>query len=223
LLNLGEKKIVWKPGTEDAGNLLGTARTLDTVRGSVKLEPGLISRDGWTVIDDSNRALFDSTDFAFTQGEQSPWPWVILRPAGDRQDWYFFGYGHDYKRALYDFTRVAGKIPLPPRFAFGAWWSRYWSYTDQEFEQLIQEFHTHDTPLDVLVMDIDWHPTFSEVAGNNKLDASGHKLGWTGYSWNKLLFPDPTQFLADMHEQGLKTTLNIHPASGVQPWEDRII
>jgi alpha-glucosidase (family GH31 glycosyl hydrolase) len=219
-LNLGEKKIVWKPGTEDTGNLLGTTRTLDTVRGSIKLEPGLISRDGWTVVDDSNRALFDSTDFAFTQGEQSPWPWVMLRPAGDRQDWYFFGYGHDYKRALYDFTRVAGKIPLPPRFAFGAWWSRYWSYTDQEFEQLIQEFHTHDTPLDVLVMDIDWHPTFSEVAGNIKLDASGHKLGWTGYSWNKLLFPDPTQFLADVHEQGLKTTLNIHPASGVQPWED---
>jgi alpha-glucosidase len=219
-LNLGDKKLVWKPGTEDSGNLLGTTRTLDTIRGSVKLEPGLISRDGWTLVDDSNRALFDSTDFAFTQGEQSPWPWVMLRPAGDRQDWYFFGYGHDYKRALYDFTRVAGKIPLPPRFAFGVWWSRYWSYTDQEFEKLIQEFHTHDTPLDVLVMDIDWHPTFNEVAGNIQLDASGHKLGWTGYSWNKLLFPDPNQFLADVHQQGLKTTLNIHPASGVQPWED---
>jgi alpha-glucosidase len=219
--NLGETKIVWKPGMADTGNLLGTTRTLDRVRGSdVELEPGLISRDGWTVVDDSARPLFDSADFSFTRGEESPWPWVVLRASGERQDWYFFGYGHEYKRALYDFTQVAGKIPLPPRFAFGAWWSRYWSYTDHEFEQLIHEFHTHQTPLDVLVIDMDWHPTFNEVAGNNKLDASGHRLGWTGYSWNKLLFPDPDQFLSRVHEQGLKATVNLHPAGGVQPWED---
>lgn len=219
--SLNGKKVVWKPGMEDAGNLLGTTRTLDRIRGSdVKLDPGLISRDGWTVVDDSARPLFDSANFAFTGGGRSPWPWVVTRPAGDRQDWYFFGYGHDYKRALYDFTRVAGKIPLPPRFAFGAWWSRYWSYTDQEFIELIRGFRQQNTPLDVLVIDMDWHPTFSELAGNRKLDASGHELGWTGYSWNKLLFPNPDEFLAHVHEQGLKTTVNIHPASGVQPWED---
>jgi len=219
--SLNGKEVVWKPGMADTGNLLGTTRTLDRVQGAdVKLEPGLISRDGWTIVDDSTRQLFDSDDFSFTAGERSPWPWVTARPAGDRQDWYFFGYGHDYKRALYDYTRVAGQIPLPPRFAFGAWWSRYWAYTDQQFNQLIQGFHQHDTPLDVLVIDIDWHPTFNEVAGNQKQDASGHLLGWTGYSWNKLLFPDPDQFLKGIHAQGLKATVNIHPASGVQPWED---
>ena len=181
--NLNGKEIIWRPGMVDTGNLLGTTRTLDRVQGSdVQLEPGLISRDGWTVVDDSTRQLFDSDDFSFVEGERSRWPWVTPRPAGERQDLYFFGYGHDYKGALYDFTRVAGKIPLPPRFAFGAWWSRYWSYTDQQFNQLIRGFHQHDTPLDVLVIDIDWHPTFNEVAGNTQLDASGHKLGWTGYS-----------------------------------------
>ena len=218
--SLNGNEVVWKPGMEDTGNLLGTTRTLDRVRGSdVKLEPGLISRDGWTVVDDSTRQLFSSADFSFAQGERSPWPWVMSRPPGDRQDWYFFGYGHDYKRTLYDFTRVAGQIPLPPRFAFGAWWSRYWSYTDQEFDELIRGFRQHDTPLDVLVIDIDWHPTFNEVAGHNAKDASGHRLGWTGYSWNKLLFPDPTEFLSDVREQGLKATVNLHPAGGVQPWE----
>ena len=220
--SLNGKEMVWKPGMEDIGNLLGTTRTLDGVQGSdVKLEPGLISRDGWTVVDDSTRPLFDSADFTFSEGEQSAWPWVMSRRPGDRQDWYFFGYGHDYKRALYEFTLVAGKIPLPPRFAFGAWWSRYWSYTDQEFNELIQGFHQHDVPLDVLVIDMDWHPTFSELAGDGKVDASGHDLGWTGYSWNRLLFPDPDKFLAHVHQQGLKATVNIHPASGVQPWEDR--
>ncbi|HKN60284.1 MAG TPA: TIM-barrel domain-containing protein, partial [Candidatus Acidoferrales bacterium] len=216
------KDVVWNPGVEDTGNLLGTARTLDGVRGSnTKLEPGLVSRDGWTLVDDSTRPLFDSADFSFAQGEKSPWPWVIERPSGDRQDWYFFCYGHDYRAALSDFTRVAGKIPLPPRFAFGAWWSRYWSYTDQEFEQLVQQFQSHEVPLDVLVIDMDWHPTFGTRWWDKKTDASGHSLGWSGYSWNKVLFPNPPAFLDYLHQQGLKATVNMHPASGVQPWETR--
>jgi alpha-glucosidase (family GH31 glycosyl hydrolase) len=221
-LKVGGQDVVWHPGMQDTGNLLGTARTLDQVRGSnTKLGPGLISRDGWVLVDDSTRPLFDSADFSFTQGEKSVWPWVIERPPGDRQDWYFFGYGHDYRRALYDFTRVAGKIPMPPRFAFGTWWSRYWSYTDQEFEQLVSSFQTHEVPLDVLVIDMDWHPTFGQHWWDKTVDPSGHSLGWTGYSWNKLLFPDPPAFLSWVHRQGLKATLNMHPASGVQPWETR--
>ena len=52
-----------------------------------------------------------------------------------------------------------------------------------------------------------------------EVDQSGHDLGWTGYTWNKLLFPDPEQFLKKLHDEGLKVTLNLHPASGIQPWE----
>src|ERR1700723_3459120 len=92
--SLNGKEMVWKPGMPDSGNLLGTTRTLDRVQGSdVQLEPGLISSDGWTVVDDSTRQLFDSDDFSFASGESSPWPWVAAPPAGDRQNWYFFGYG----------------------------------------------------------------------------------------------------------------------------------
>jgi len=212
----------WHPGMPDTGNLMGTARTLDGAKGAnTRLEPGLVSRDGWVLVDDSTRPLFDSADFSFLQGEKSPWPWVIERPAGDRQDWYFFGYGHDYRQALHDFTRVAGRIVLPPQFAFGAWWSRYWSYTDQEFKELVRGFQTHEVPLDVLVIDMDWHPTFGKHWWDPELDQSGHNLGWTGYTWNRILFPEPTSFLKWVHQQGLKATLNMHPASGVEPWEDR--
>jgi len=220
---LNGKRLTWHPGTPDTGNLMGTTRTLDGALGDKTKEPiapGLLSRDGWTLVDDSTRPLFDSADFSLIN-ESSPWPWVLQRPGGDRQDWYFFGYGHDYKQALGDYILVAGRIPLPPRFAFGAWWSRYWAYSDQELEDLVQGFRENDVPLDVLVIDMDWHPTFAPSrAGHHALDQSGHTLGWSGYSWNKLLFPDPEQFLKHIHEQGLKATLNLHPASGVQPWED---
>ncbi len=204
------KTVEWRPGMEDRGNLQGTLRTLDGVKGSTRLEAGLVSRDGWVVVDDSTRPLYDKSD----------WPWVMPRSAGKRQDLYFLGYGHDYKQALGDFVKVAGRIPLPPRFAFGTWWSRYWSYTDEEFNQLVTEFEEHDVPLDVLVVDMDWHLTFGVKWWENKQDQSGHSLGWTGYTWNKALFPDPQEFLGWVHEHGLKATLNMHPASGVQPHEE---
>ena len=221
---LNGKPVTWHPGTPDTGNLMGTTRTLDGALGDKTkdpIEPGLLSRDGWTLVDDSSRPLFDSADFSFVNGESSPWPWVMQRPAGDRQDWYFFGYGHDYKQALGDYTLIAGRIPLPPRFAFGAWWSRYWAYTDQELDDLVRHFRENDVPLDVLVIDMDWHLTFGPSgAGEKPKDQSGHTMGWSGYTWNKLLFPDAEQFLKHIHEEGLKVTLNLHPASGVQPWED---
>ncbi len=216
----GGVPVVWYPGLVDTGNLQGTARTLDGARGDKimePIEPGLLSRNGWTLVDDSARPLFDSDDFTFAQGERSPWPWIVSRPAGDRQDWYFFGYGHSYKQALADYVRVAGRIPLPPRFAFGAWSSRYWAYSDQELEDLAGNFRENDTPLDVFVIDMDWHNTLGMHF--DKMDQSGHKQGWSGYSWNPLLFPDPSSFLGKLHRQGLRTTLNLHPASGVQPWE----
>ena len=221
---LNGQKVTWHPGTPDTGNLMGTTRTLDGALGDKTkepIDPGLISRDGWTLVDDSTRPLFDSTDFSFVNGDGSPWPWVMQRPAGDRQDWYFFGYGHDYKQALGDYILIAGRIPLPPRFAFGAWWSRYWAYSDQELDDLVRGFREDSVPLDVLVIDMDWHLTFGPSgAGEKPKDQSGHTTGWSGYTWNKLLFPDPEQFLKRIHEEGLKVTLNLHPASGVQPWED---
>ena len=221
-LTVDGRPVTWHPGMPDTGNLQGTTRTLDGALGDKTkepIEPGLLSRDGWTVVDDSTRPLFDSDNFTFAQGEKSPWPWVMLRPAGDRQDWYFFGYGHDYKQALHDFVTVAGRIPLPPRFAFGAWWSRYWAYSDQELDDLVRGFHENDVPLDVLVIDMDWHLSKEQLQKMNETDQSGHGLGWSGYTWNPLLFPDPKLFLDHIHDQGLKVTLNLHPASGVQPWE----
>lgn len=143
--------VVWHAGMQDTGNLEGTTRTLDGALGGKTREPmgpGLVSKDGWTVVDDSARPLFDSDDFTFKQGEQGEWPWVVTRTGADRQDWYFFGYGHEYRKALADYVKVAGRIPLPPRFAFGAWWSRYWAYSDQELDGLVDGFRENNTPLE---------------------------------------------------------------------------
>jgi alpha-glucosidase len=221
-LTVDGKEVIWHPGLTAPDNLQGTTRTLDGALGGKTQEPmgeGLVSRSGWALVDDSTRPLFDSADFRFLEGEKSPWPWVMERPAGERQDLYFFGYGHDYRKALGDYVKVAGRIPLPPRFAFGAWWSRYWDYSDQELDELVKGFHENDVPLDVFVIDMGWHIGKPQLKAAGEVDQSGHDLGWTGYTWNKVLFPDPDDFLARLHAEGLKTTLNLHPASGIEPWE----
>lgn len=199
----------WHPGMKDTANMKGTIRTLDGVNGPTALPSGLIARDGWHVVNDSNRPLFDNSD----------WPWVVPRPDNGQQDWYFLGYGHDYKGELGDFIKVAGKIPMPPRFAFGYWWSRYWAYTDEEFKDLVHQFHTHEVPLNVLVIDMDWHKTWGLDWTHPQRDQADQPKGWTGYTWNPTYFPNPTKFLDWMKKQHIKVTMNLHPASGIQPYE----
>ena len=69
----GAFQFTWKPGMKQQANLKGTFRTLDNLDGDVRagdthegkkgtkmeLEDGLIARDGWTLIDDSQSLLFD--------------------------------------------------------------------------------------------------------------------------------------------------------------------
>ena len=216
---VNRKYVSWKPGMEPTGNLMGTARTLDGCSGpdhinyNDPMETGILSRDGWALVDESTRHLLVKED--------SDWgEWVAVRPEGEVQDWYLFAYGHDYKAALADFTKVAGKIPLPPKFVFGYWWSRYWDYSDEEFIALGKEFRDRGLPIDVMIIDMDWHQTWPRTGRRIGRDEMGQGVGWTGYSWDRDLFNDPDAFLAEVHSQGLKTALNLHPASGIVPRED---
>ena len=214
---LGDTERTWRPGDLDTANLLGTTRTLDRANGYKLIEPlekGILSRDGWAVVDDSKRHLLLPDSSAW--GE-----WVASRSDREYQDWYLFAYGHDYKQALHDYSLVAGRSPLPPKYAFGYWWSRYWQYSDNELVNLIGQMRSHDIPIDVLIVDMDWHETWGMThAKNTPKDEYGQRIGWTGYTWQKELFPSPENFLKWTENEGLKVALNLHPASGIQPYED---
>lgn len=214
------RKVVWHPGADTSGNLLGTTRTLDGCEGFGKIsyrdnymDGGVLSRDGWAVVDESHRHILVKN--------RSDWgEWVACRPAGDRQDLYLFAYGHDYTAALKDFTRICGRIPMPPKYTFGYWWSRYWIYTDDEMIALAREMRERRIPIDVMIVDMDWHETWKPLTERIGRDHFRQSRGWTGYTWNRDLFPDPAGFLAELHRMNFKTALNIHPASGIQPYED---
>lgn len=224
------KPVTWRPGMAATGNLRGTVRTLDGIDGRFDsktlrrfrrkgeaekrpLEDGILSRDGWAIVDESDRHVFEKKD--------SDWgEWVAARPEGARQDLYIFAYGHDYKAALADFTKVAGKIPMPPKYTFGYWWSRYWHYTDDELLAIAAELREHEVPADIFVIDMDWHLTWKQMDKSKGKDEFGQARGWTGYSWNHDLIENPVGLLHDIHALGFKTSLNLHPASGIRPYED---
>ena len=189
----------WQYSYPDQSNLGGTIRTLDSADGPLSLPDGLISRSGWAVADDSQSLIFDENEWLQPR-ETSP----------EKRDLYFFGYAQDYLAAITDYQRVSGKPALLPRWALGNWWSRYWTYSDQELLELIDTFTQLHIPLSVCIVDMDWHIT---KTGNSS-------SGWTGYTWNRDLFPEPEQFIDELHQRGLKTALNLHPAEGVHPHEE---
>ena len=200
IISLKDSGVVWHYGQEDLLNLKGTARTLDDIDGAVALEEGLVSRSGWYLWDDSRQLLF------------APDGWLTPRNEDEGyRDLYFFGYGHDYYACLRDFSKVAGTVPILPRWALGNWWSRYWPYSAEELLTLMGEFRIRKVPLSVCIVDMDWHI----------VETGNTSSGWTGYTWNRDLFPDPPAFIAELHERGLKTALNLHPAEGIHPHEDQ--
>ena len=183
------KSIEWNPSVRESDNLGGANRSLDRIRAAVPIEPGLISRDGWHLYDESTSVVANQD-------------WFEERPKNHSVDWYFFGYGSDYKAALKSLVAICGDMPLPRKSVLGTWYSRNWPYTEGEFKKIVEEYHQYDFPLDNIVMDYGWH-----------------KKGWTGYTWNTELIPDPAGLLKWFHEQGLAVTLNDHPDASVQPTE----
>jgi alpha-glucosidase (family GH31 glycosyl hydrolase) len=172
-------------------NLGGWYRGLDHQTGPVPLHEGLLSRDGWFLLDDTSSPLL------IEDGR-----WYEPRPprSGPYQDGYLFAYGSDYVDALRDFRDLTGPAPLLPRKAFGVWFSRYFFYSAAAYRRLVASFRDHDVPLDVLVVDTDFKSPNP----------------WNGWQWTPAFSPDPQGFVDWAHEQGLDVALNVHPSISTQ-------
>lgn len=194
---INDSRYLWYFG-ESEFNLKGTARTLDTVNGECELQDGIMSRCAMTTLDDSSSIIVADDG------------WIDTRKDRTATDIYLFAYREDYKAALRDFCRLSGRTPMIPRYALGNWWSRFYRYTQEEYEQLMLRFEHENIPFSVAVIDMDWHPT--------KIDPK-YGSGWTGFSWNRELFHDHVGFLKFLADHGMKVTLNLHPAEGIAAHE----
>jgi alpha-glucosidase (family GH31 glycosyl hydrolase) len=210
----------------NAGNLKGTYRTLDCCEGEYHMDPwehkrlnkvelgtGVCSRTGVAVLDDASSLTLGA------DGE-------VKAEKGSGTDEYIFAYGKDHRAAVQALYSIAGEVPMVPRYALGNWWSRYREYSDREYLQLLNRFEEREIPLTVATIDMDWHYSthldeqMGITAKGRNTDFYGGNGGWTGYTWNKDLFPDHRALLKEIEGKNLKITLNLHPADGVRWWED---
>ncbi len=216
ILENGKRCDVWFAGKKSHGNLGGTLPTLDNIGGYAQVKEGVVSRDGWYLLNDTGTPLLCDG-------------WIRDRSEAHTADWYLFAYGKDYKLALRQLAQVSGKMAMPRRAVFGSWYSRWHPYTAKDFLALADEYDAHDFPLDILVLDMDWHWSkwrFVDKPDDPHKAKTGHgwgggDLNWTGYSWCTDLIPDPDAFMAELKKRRLKVTLNDHPADGVRECEDR--
>ena len=203
-----------------AGNLKGTCRTLDITAGVITLGDGVCSKNGVAILDDSDTLVLKEDG-------------SILPRKYKETDEYYFAYGNDYIGATTDLYKLTGKVPLIPRYALSNWWSRYKAYTQEEYLTLMDRFKNEEVPITVATVDMDWH----WVDIKEKFGKDSHKVfmhqnlweyvydvwsaGWTGYSFNTDLFPDPAGFLKKLKDDGYKVTFNLHPSQGVRWFEDQ--
>tara|TARA_B110000208_G_scaffold189823_1_gene252199 strand:- start:46 stop:3738 length:3693 start_codon:yes stop_codon:yes gene_type:complete len=245
----------WRFGDVSRGNLGGTISSWNEVTGDQQsmsdwdkiLQPGLLSRDGWSLIVD-NAPAPDRSDFIpvggararFAPSGKDDWvdgsPWLAYPDGEDANpsstaaaaaaapgayDAYFFGCGRNFKACLGDWTTLSGAVPLPPQQTVGVWWSKYEAFSEDSIQDLVlSEFVKRKLPLDVLQMDVDWHIRHLDPA-------KGVCEPFNGYDWNQTLFPDPTRYVKHVHEgtwdagkgpqRPLKLLLNTHSFDGVDP------
>ena len=210
------KNAEWNPELKNSDNLGGPVATLDTWSGPRQVTDGLLSRQGWFLLDDSASPLLTGSGIVQRPGGFRPGLMGSDFQVNPDRDWYLFVYGTDYKAALQSLAAVSGPATMPRRQIFGTWYCRWFNYTADDFREIARGYNDHGFPLDIIVMDMGWHTQAEARTGNGH----GGSLGWSGYTWNKKLIPDPEKLIQDFKRNGLFVVLNDHPSDGVRSHDD---
>lgn len=119
--------------------------------------------------------------------------------------------GDNFPDLIDHYTELTGRQPLPPRWAFGNFASRFGYRTEQEVRDTVAKFRAQDFPLDALVLDLYW---FGK-------DIQGH-MG--NLDWDKAAFPAPTQMLADLKADGVNTVVITEPfiLTSSKRWQEAV-
>mmetsp|Transcript_18696 Transcript_18696/g.59355 ORF Transcript_18696/g.59355 Transcript_18696/m.59355 type:complete len:901 (-) Transcript_18696:77-2779(-) len=200
------KEHAWTWGDDPAdGNLRGTARTLDSAAETLnlncheKVSPtmdnsemhctwGLVSKLGWAVVNDTGAPVRKGGWYAASRNSV---------------DISVFLHGLDYTGALKDFFYAAGPPALPPRYALGSIFTRWYDFDSDSVMAMVEEFESRSMPLDAWIFDMNWH-----LYGP-----------WGSYTWNEDNFPRLQDFLDWMQAKKLPIGANTHDHDGISPSE----
>jgi alpha-glucosidase (family GH31 glycosyl hydrolase) len=106
--------------------------------------------------------------------------------------------GDDWAQLMDETTRLTGRQPLPPRWAFGNFASRFGYHTEGEARAVVDKFIADGIPLDAIVFDLYWFgKTVKGTMGN--------------LAWDRDSFPHAEAMMADFTKKGVKTVVITEP------------
>lgn len=106
--------------------------------------------------------------------------------------------GDNWDGVMANYTLLTGRQPLPPRWAFGNFASRFGYKTEAETRAVVERFAEEKIPLDAVVLDLYWFgKTVQGTMGN--LD------------WDRDNFPHAEKMMADFKAKGVKTVVVTEP------------
>lgn len=159
---------------------------------------GLYSTDGFVSIDDSK------TNFIAEDG-------TIIFNDKKRIDIYVFLYNKDFGNCLQSYYMLTGMPPLIPRYALGIWWNKADFYYFDDIKKMLNDFNKYKIPLSVLLLGDNWH-----LKDKNNLARFN-----SGFTFNRELFPKPTEFTKYLHERGVRLGVTLDPSEGIHPHEPK--
>ena len=187
---------VWYVNHPEVRNFYGSAYSLDTEKGRLKLKKGLYSTDGFASIDDSARPVF------IADGS-------VKKNPSDGLDIYLFIYRKDFGKALQSYYELTNYPNLIPRYSLGVWWNKNEEYKHDDIVDIINQFKKAEIPLSTFVLGPSWH--------KNKDDKG--KIINTGFTFDDEKFINPKDTINELHNNNIFVGLNINTVDGIRPEE----
>jgi alpha-D-xyloside xylohydrolase len=109
---------------------------------------------------------------------------------------YFIIYGPALNDVLRRYWRLTGAAPLPPRWSFGFWTSRFGYQSRKEVEEVARGYRRRDIPCDVIHLDPQW---------------MGAQENWCNLKWDTEAFPEPDDMIEKLRNDGFRVCLWENP------------
>lgn len=106
--------------------------------------------------------------------------------------------GDNWEDIAANYTSLTGRQPLPPRWAFGNFASRFGYHSEAEARSILDKFTAEQIPVDAIIFDLYWFgKDVKGTMGNLAFDRDN--------------FPQPQKMMADFAAKGIKTILITEP------------
>ncbi len=119
--------------------------------------------------------------------------------------------GETWEKILENYTLLTGRQPLPPRWTFGNFSSRFGYHSQKEVKETIEKFKNDSIPVDAVILDLFWF---------------GHEIQGTmgNLEFVRDSFPEPKKMIEDLKQQGVKTILVTEPfiLTTSKKWEEAV-